>query len=81
MTSSMTHSTVSFLVSHSFVQVSGWAALMVFTLLTVMLVEREVVRAVVRSLPVSTRRVFDVVALPLLVTFAVLVIERFRIIG
>jgi hypothetical protein len=35
----------------------------------------------VRSLPLSTGRVFDVAAMPLLVTFAVVVIERFRALG
>lgn len=81
MTSSLSTNTVSFLSSHAFAQVSGWIALIVIVLLVVFLAEREVVRAVVRSLPASTRRVFDVAAVPLVVSFAVIVIERFRVIG
>jgi hypothetical protein len=81
MTSSLTQTTLSFLSAHKFAAVSGWVSLIVIALLLVLLTEREVVRAVVRSLPASTRRVFDVAAIPLVVTFAVLAIERFRVIG
>lgn len=81
MTSSLTKNTVNFLQFHAFASVSGWMAVIVMALVILLLVEREVVRAVIRSLPASTRRVFDVAALPILITFAIIVIERFRVLG
>lgn len=81
MTSSLTQNTVNFIRTHAFPSLSGWMTLIVMALVIILLVEREVVRAVIRSLPASTRRVFDVAAMPMLLTFAILVIERFRVIG
>jgi hypothetical protein len=81
MVSSLTKDTYSFLASHHFVVTSGRIGGLMLALLLVLLVEKEVARAVVRSLPLSTARVFDVAAMPLLVTFAVVVIERFRALG
>lgn len=81
MSSAFTKTTMSFLGSHSFTHISGWVAVVVLTLLIILLLEKEAVRAVVRSGPPSARRVFDVAALPLLVTLAVVVIQRFRVIG
>lgn len=81
MVSSLTRNTQGFLASHAFVQTSGVAGGLILGLLVLLLVEKEVLRAVVRSLPPSTRRVFDVAAIPLLLTFAIVVIERFRALG
>jgi hypothetical protein len=81
MVSSLTRDTYGFLASHHFVVTSGRIGGLMLALLLVLLVEKEVARAVVRSLPLSTGRVFDVAAMPLLVTFAVVVIERFRALG
>jgi hypothetical protein len=81
MTSSLTHNTAAFLASHAYGQVSGWVTLIVLALLLVLLVEREVARAAVRTLPVPTRRIFDVAAMPLLLTFAIVVIQRFLVLG
>ncbi|HWD09272.1 MAG TPA: hypothetical protein VHA57_09270 [Actinomycetota bacterium] len=81
MTSSLTGNTVNFIRTHAFASLSGWMTLIVVVLGIVLLVEREVVRAVIRSLPASTRRVFDVAAVPVVLTFAIIVIERFKVIG
>jgi hypothetical protein len=81
MTSSLTHNTAAFLGSHAFGQVSGWVTLIVLALLLVLLLEREVARAAVRTLPATTRRIFDVAAMPLLLTFAIVVIQRFLVLG
>ena len=81
MVSSFTNNTFIYLVTHHFVQTSGRIGALFLLVLVALLVEKEVLRAVVRSLPPSTRRVFDVAAMPLLLTFAVLVIERFRALG
>ncbi|HEU5004409.1 MAG TPA: hypothetical protein VFW71_16750 [Actinomycetota bacterium] len=81
MSSALTKTTLTFLGSHSFVRASGWVAVVVLTLLIILLVEKEAVRAVVRSGPPSARRIFDVAALPLLLTLAIVVIQRFRVIG
>jgi hypothetical protein len=81
MVSSVNKNTFGFLVSHQFVVTSGQIGGLILALLLLVLVEKEVTRAVVRSLPVSTRRVFDVIAMPLLITFAVVVVERFRALG
>lgn len=81
MVASLNKNTFGFLVSHQFVLTSGRIGGTILALLVLILVEKEVTRAVVRSLPVTTRRVFDVVAMPLLLTFAVVVIERFRALG
>ncbi|MGH2719454.1 MAG: hypothetical protein ACRDJU_12875 [Actinomycetota bacterium] len=81
MTSSLTKNTVNYIHAHAFASLSGWMTLIAMVLVIILLVEREVVRAVIRSLPASTRRVFDVAAIPVLVTFAIVVVERFRVIG
>jgi hypothetical protein len=81
MVSSLTKDTYSFLVSNHFVVTSGRIGGLILALLLLVLVEKEVTRAVVRSLPLSTGRVFDIAAMPLLLTFAVVVIERFRALG
>lgn len=81
MSSAFTRTTLSFLGSHAFVRSSGWVAVVVLALLIILLVEKEAVRAVVRSGPPSARRIFDVAALPLLLTLAIVVIQRFRVIG
>jgi hypothetical protein len=81
MVSSLTKDTYSFLASHPFVSTSGRMGGLILALLILLLVEKEVTRAVVRSLPASTGRVFGVAAMPLLLTFAVVVIERFRALG
>ncbi|HYR61837.1 MAG TPA: hypothetical protein VET24_04280 [Actinomycetota bacterium] len=81
MVSSLTRNTSSFLASHQFVMTSGTIGALILGVLILLLVEKEVMRAVVRSLPASTRRVFDVAAMPLLLTFAIVVIERFRALG
>jgi hypothetical protein len=81
MVSSLTKDTYGFLASHRFVVTSGWVGGLILAVLILLLVEKEVTRAVVRSLPPSTGRVFDVAAMPLLLTFAVVVVERFRALG
>jgi fructose-specific phosphotransferase system IIC component len=81
MVSSLTRNTYGYLVSHHFVVSSGRVGGLLLGLLVLLLIEKEVLRAVVRSLPQNTRRVFDVVAIPLLLTFAIVVIERFRALG
>ena len=81
MVSSLNKNTFGFLVTHHFVVTSGRVGGLILALLVVVLVEKEVTRAVVRSLPLSTRRAFDVAAMPLLIAFAVIVIERFRALG
>ncbi|MFN2591407.1 MAG: hypothetical protein ABR532_01035 [Candidatus Dormibacteria bacterium] len=81
MVSSLTRDTYSFLASHHFVVTSGRIGGLLLALLLVLLVEKEVTRAVVRSLPPKTGRVFDIAAMPLLLAFAVVVIERFRALG
>jgi hypothetical protein len=81
MVSSFTRDTYSFLTSHHFVVTSGRVGSVILALLLLLLVEKEVTRAVLRSLPPRTGRAFDVVAIPLLLAFAVVVIERFRALG
>lgn len=81
MSAAFTKTTLSFLGAHAFARSSGWVAVMVLALLIILLVEKEAVRAVVRSGPPSARRIFDVAALPLLLSFAIVVIQRFRVIG
>jgi len=68
MVSSLTKDTYSFLASNHFVVTSGRIGGLILALLLLVLVEKEVTRAVVRSMP-------------LLLTFAVVVIERFRALG
>ena len=81
MVSSFTKNTFTYLVTHRFAQTSGHIGALFLLVLVALLVEKEVLRAVVRSLPPGTRRVFDVAAMPLLLAFAVVVIERFRALG
>ena len=81
MDSSLTQNTFNYLARHAFAVTSGRIGLLIFILLVALLVEKEVMRAVVRSLPATPRRVFDVAAIPLLLSFAVVVFERFRVLG
>lgn len=81
MVSSLTGNTFTFLASRQFAVTSGGIGALLLIALVVLLVEKEVMRAVMRSLPAATRRVFDVAGTPLLLTFAIVVIERFRALG
>ena len=81
MVSSFTKNTLNFLVAHRFATTSSWVGGLLLVVLMLALVEKEVMRAVVRSLPAASRRVFDVAAVPLLLAFAIVVIERFRALG
>jgi hypothetical protein len=81
MISSFSNSSFQYLASHRFALSSGILGGLLLGLLIVLLVEKEVLRAVVRSLPATTRRAFDMAALPLLLAFAIVVIERFRTLG
>ena len=81
MVSSYTTSTFTYLVTHRFAQTSGHVGALFLLALVVLLAGKEVLAAAVPSLPASTKRIFDVAALPLLLAFAILVVERFRGLG
>jgi hypothetical protein len=81
MVASFTKDSFNFLLGNTFVHTSGWIAGLILVLLCLTLVEKEVMRGVVRTLPVQSRRAFDVAIVPLLLAFAIVVIERFRALG
>src|SRR5438105_4854752 len=76
MVSSLTRDTYSFLASHHFAVTSGRIGGLILALLLLLLVEKEVTRAVVRSLPPTTRRARDQ-RQPLLLALAVACLYRF----
>ena len=81
MVASFNKDSFTFLLRHSFTLTSGWITGLILVLLSLTLIEKEIMRGVVRTLPVQSRRAFDVAIVPLLLAFAIVVIERFRALG